>query len=125
MLLKLDGDGVMYRQISRAIRGAVRAGPLAVGARLPSTRNLASNLKVARNTVRAAYDQLANEGLLVSRAGSGCYVAWADTGRAPMPRTTHEAPQSRYAARLRDSARRTLQGVVSNQQRSLRFHMWG
>jgi GntR family transcriptional regulator / MocR family aminotransferase len=125
MLLKLDGDGVVYLQLSRAIRSAVRAGQLAVGARLPSTRDLASDLKVARNTVRAAYDQLANEGLLVSRAGSGCYVARSGSSRAPMPRSAHEAAQSRYAERLRDSAWRTLQGVMNNQHRRLRFNMQG
>ena len=45
------------------------------GARLPSTRALATTLGLARNTVHGAYDQLLAEGYLETRHGSGTYVA--------------------------------------------------
>jgi len=48
---------------------------LSCGARLPSTRNLANRWGVSRTTVELAYDQLRSEGYLVSKGGSGTYVA--------------------------------------------------
>lgn len=61
--------------IYRQIRARILDGALARGARLPSTRQLAQRWQVSRVTVDAAYDQLRSEGYLVSRAGSGTYVA--------------------------------------------------
>lgn len=122
MLLQLDGHGPMYLQLGRAIRGAVRHGQVAVGERLPSTRDLATDLKLARNTVRAAYDALVNEGVLVSRAGSGCYVARADASHSPVLRGAPVAPQSRYAHRLRSWGRQTPHGV-GNLHKGLRFDL--
>ena len=43
MQLKLDGSGPLYRQLYRALRGAVLGGGLAPGARLPSTRALVAS----------------------------------------------------------------------------------
>ncbi|MFI1866344.1 MocR-like pyridoxine biosynthesis transcription factor PdxR [Streptomyces jumonjinensis] len=58
-----------------ALREAVRSGRLAPGARLPSSRTLAADLGLARNTVAAAYAELAAEGWLTARQGSGTRVA--------------------------------------------------
>jgi GntR family transcriptional regulator/MocR family aminotransferase len=57
------------------LRGAVRDGRLAPGSRLPSSRTLAVDLGIARNTVAEAYAQLVAEGWLVARQGSGTWVA--------------------------------------------------
>ncbi|WP_059439243.1 PLP-dependent aminotransferase family protein, partial [Anaeromyxobacter sp. PSR-1] len=57
------------------IRDAILAGALAPGARLPSTRTLARDVGVSRNTVEQAFSQLDAEGLLVRRVGSGSVVA--------------------------------------------------
>ncbi|WP_026212686.1 PLP-dependent aminotransferase family protein [Longispora albida] len=65
------------RGLERALREAIRAGHLPAGLRLPSTRDLAGQLGVARGTVTAAYDQLAAEGYLEARRGSGTRVALA------------------------------------------------
>ncbi|WP_020554197.1 PLP-dependent aminotransferase family protein [Embleya scabrispora] len=61
--------------LERALRAAVRAGRLAPGAPLPSTRGLAAELGFARGTVTAAYDQLVAEGYLIARQGAATRVA--------------------------------------------------
>ena len=57
----------LIEQITQSIRTAIRDGGLAPGARLPSWRDLAVQLGVARGTVRAAYERLADELLVVAR----------------------------------------------------------
>ncbi|WP_326797922.1 PLP-dependent aminotransferase family protein [Streptomyces sp. NBC_01808] len=59
----------------RSLRDAVRTGRLAPGTRLPSSRALAADLGVARNTVADAYAELVAEGWLTARQGSGTRVA--------------------------------------------------
>lgn len=71
----LDAAQPLQRQIYDQLRGLILAGRAAGGTRLPSTRALAAELAVSRNTVAAAYDQLHAEGFLVGRVGSGSYVA--------------------------------------------------
>ena len=58
-----------------ALREAVRSGRLAPGTRLPSSRALAADLGVARNTVADACSELIAEGWLTARQGSGTRVA--------------------------------------------------
>lgn len=65
----------LYRQLYDALRGAILEGRLAAGARLPSTRLLASDLGVGRNTVLAAFEQLTAEGYLETTIGAGTRVA--------------------------------------------------
>jgi len=64
----------LHRQIYSQIKQAVRGGCFPNGARLPSTRVLAKLLRVSRNTVLAAYDDLAADDLLRPRRGSGMRV---------------------------------------------------
>lgn len=71
----LDGDGPLYQQVYRAARRAILAADLAPGVRVPSTRTLARDLGVSRNTVILAYDQLLAEGYIATREGSGTFVA--------------------------------------------------
>ncbi len=61
--------------LMEALREAVRTGRLAPGTRLPSSRALAADLGVARNTVADAYAELVAEGWLTARQGSGTRVA--------------------------------------------------
>ena len=74
MLLKLDGAGPLSLQLYQALRRAILQGKLAPGARLPSTRTLAGEMGLSRNTVLLAYEQLLSEGYAVGRHGSGTYV---------------------------------------------------
>lgn len=61
-------------QIVAYFREMISTGQLRSGSRLPPTRELASELGVARNTVALAYDRLVAEGYLESRTGSGTFV---------------------------------------------------
>jgi GntR family transcriptional regulator/MocR family aminotransferase len=65
----------LHTQLYRALRAAILRGELAPGARLPSTRALAADEGLARNTVLRAYDQLLGEGYVVGRRGSATRVA--------------------------------------------------
>ncbi|MFI5274431.1 MAG: GntR family transcriptional regulator, partial [Ktedonobacterales bacterium] len=57
------------------MRGAIVAGRLRSGERLPPTRDLARTLGVARLTVATAYDWLRAEGYVYGRVGAGTFVA--------------------------------------------------
>lgn len=65
----------VIRQVYDQVRGAIHAGALKPGGRLPSSRDLAHRLGVARASVVAAYDQLLAEGYAEGRTGSGTYVS--------------------------------------------------
>src|SRR5215470_1467055 len=65
----------LYRQLYERVRGSILRGQLTAGTRLPSTRALARELGVARNTVLLAYGQLLAEGYLESKVGHGTVVA--------------------------------------------------
>ncbi len=65
----------MHRQLYETVAGGIRGGEIARGMRLPSTRMLAKLLGVSRNTVLAAYDELAADGLIEGEPGSGMRVS--------------------------------------------------
>jgi GntR family transcriptional regulator / MocR family aminotransferase len=65
----------LQKQLYRQIRELIMTGQLEAGVRLPSTRDLVSQLGASRNTIVYAFDQLVAEGYLDSRAGSGMYIA--------------------------------------------------
>ncbi|MFG2354678.1 PLP-dependent aminotransferase family protein [Streptomyces sp. NPDC048521] len=73
--LEPTGSGGLRRGLTDALRDAVRTGRLAPGTRLPSSRSLATDLGIARNTVAEAYADLVAEGWLTARQGSGTRVA--------------------------------------------------
>ena len=73
-------------QIYDACLDAIVEGRLPRGARLPSSRQLAADWRVARNTVDDALAQLGAEGMLVRRVGAGTFVA--DPLPAPQPGRT-------------------------------------
>ncbi|MBN3853290.1 PLP-dependent aminotransferase family protein [Paraburkholderia sp. Ac-20340] len=74
---QLDKSGLepVYRQLLRLMQQAILTGKLAPGTKLPSSRTLAGDLGIARNTVVHVYDQLSAEGYVLSTTGSGTYVA--------------------------------------------------
>lgn len=71
-----------YRQIQDQIAEAVRAGQLEGGDRLPSARALAERLRVSNITTRRAYQELENDGIIVSQQGRGTFVTEQVTGAA-------------------------------------------
>ncbi|WNJ98349.1 PLP-dependent aminotransferase family protein [Thalassospiraceae bacterium LMO-JJ14] len=77
LMIAVDRDSAvpMHRQVYDQIRDAILGGRLAPGRRLPSTRALAVELSVSRNTVLAAFDQLFAEGYTEGHVGSGTRVS--------------------------------------------------
>lgn len=65
----------MTRQIREQLNDLIEAGELAAGSLLPSERELANTLKVARNVVRGAYEQLMDLGKLRSEGRKGRSVS--------------------------------------------------
>ena len=73
--ISLDPDIPLYRHLYTHLQSAILTGDLKPGARLPSTRALAIQLNVSRNTVLNAYQQLIAEGYLDGMVGNGTFVA--------------------------------------------------
>ncbi|WP_029684521.1 PLP-dependent aminotransferase family protein [Tatumella saanichensis] len=73
--LQFDSHGKLHQRLLRALQQAIIDGVFPPETRLPSTRDLAKELGVSRNTVLNAYDSLLAEGYVTSRTGSGTRVA--------------------------------------------------
>ena len=65
----------LYRQLYSHIKRLILNGDLKREARIPATRTLAATLGLSRNTVKTAMDQLAAEGYVQTRLGSGVFVS--------------------------------------------------
>lgn len=85
--LALAGEGgpPVFLQIARALAEAVRAGRLRPGQRLPGSRRMAGDLGVHRNTVLAAYAELAAEGWIDASHGRGTFVSPSIPDERPRP----------------------------------------
>jgi GntR family transcriptional regulator/MocR family aminotransferase len=75
-IIYLDSGSSMglQNQIRQKLVDGILSGSFPPGMKLPSSRKLAQQLDVARNTVVAAYQQLIADGYLVSRQRSGIFV---------------------------------------------------
>ena len=72
----------LQRQLAVALKDAIRQGSIRPGEAIPASRELATDLKVSRNTVQIAYDELVSEGYVDARPRSGLFVAEALAGQA-------------------------------------------
>jgi len=84
-------DSYLYHQIAESIRHAILEGQLKPGDRLPSVRKMMQQWQCTPGTVQRAYQELAQQGLVVSRPGQGTHV-------------TNALPQHRAQAPLRRAA---------------------
>ncbi|MEE1809763.1 MocR-like pyridoxine biosynthesis transcription factor PdxR [Streptomyces sp. BE133] len=99
--LETTGAAGLRAGLMDALREAVRTGRLGPGTRLPSSRSLAVDLGIARNTVADAYAELVAEGWLTARQGSGTRVARRAEPRRTATRATRSRPvRSRPAHNL-------------------------
>lgn len=74
ILLNRNKRATLQSQLYTALRASLTSGALKAGDAVPSSRDLASDLAVSRNTVIATYDQLIGEGYLEPRPRAGLFV---------------------------------------------------
>lgn len=95
-MLRLDPEAPepLFRQLAAGLTRAIRTGVLRPETRFPSSRTLAADLGVSRNTVLSAFDVLIAAGYLVARQGGGTFVAkeTADLFPAGRPADTVSGP---------------------------------
>ena len=94
----------LYKQLYQQIRAHVLTGKLPAHSRLPSVRELASELATSRNTVEGAYQELFAEGYLYSQPRSGYFVSALDPGTSA---PALSGPAGQVASRPRPAARFT------------------
>ena len=87
----------MTRQIREQLNALIDAGDLVAGTLLPSERELANTLKVARNVVRGAYEQLIDTGKLRSEGRKGRSVKSSSAKK----KATTKASKSTKASKAR------------------------
>ena len=75
ILLKNSSDSPIYEQIEEQLRAQILEGKMPEGEQLPSIRQLARDLKISVITTTRVYNDLCEEGFLVSVAGKGYFVA--------------------------------------------------
>ena len=85
----------MTRQIREQLNALIDAGSLAAGTLLPSERELANSLKVARNVVRGAYEQLMDAGKLRSEGRKGRSVGRSTKTGGTKKRSTSKKGNSK------------------------------
>lgn len=95
-----------------AIRELILTQRLNAGALLPSTRALAAELAIGRNTVVRAYDQLISEGYLTGSAGSGTYVSILK--HTPEAGSAKQRPRPQTPPQLSQRARTLLAAAASS-----------
>lgn len=98
----------LYQSLYTHMREAILSGELKGGMKLPSTRALANELNLSRNTVLNAYRQLLTEGYLEGRAGSGTFVAHV------LPETLLTAPRRFDTVSERRTVSTSLCGELRN-----------
>lgn len=81
MQVRIDNasDRAVYLQVVDQVKRDIALGRLVQEERLPTVRQLARQLAINPNTIAKAYRQLEQEGIIVTRAGSGAFVANHDS----------------------------------------------
>jgi GntR family transcriptional regulator/MocR family aminotransferase len=111
LVLDPGADEPLHRQLYDGIRLAVLSGGLPAGTRLASTRTMARELGVSRNTVMTAFNQLLAEGYLQGKVGSGTYVTRTLPDETLRARTVASRPEPH--GRRRTVSRRGQQLIAT------------
>ena len=72
--LNNESRKALYEQVYEYIKDKIKKGDLLRGDKLPSTRSLALNLHLSRQTITIAYEQLEAEGYIKAKRNSGYFV---------------------------------------------------
>ena len=105
-MLDRYSDEPLYRELYLKLRQLIETHALQSGTQVPSTRELATDLGIARNTVITAYDQLVTEGFLVSRPNARPIVV--KLGRKSLPITNITSTQIGLSKRGELLAQQTI-----------------
>ena len=103
----------LFEQLYRGLRDAIRAGRLAPGTRLPSSRAAAAALHLSRNTAVAAYDLLRAEGAIEARQGAAPRVLDVAPSSAPRPVEARAISLGPRGAAISQPARANLYAAPS------------
>ena len=79
MIISNSSSIPIYEQIKTSIINQILNNELSEDEALPSIRNLAQDLKISVMTIKKAYDELEEEGYIISRQGKGSFVAPKNT----------------------------------------------
>jgi GntR family transcriptional regulator/MocR family aminotransferase len=116
ILLSRTGPQTLRKQLYEELRRLITERVLPAGAALPSTRLLAQDLEIARNTVNAAYDQLTAEGYVQARRRATPIIVNLPIAPVAEP-DRMQAPSSRLSARgdimLRQPAHHGMPGQLA------------
>jgi GntR family transcriptional regulator len=108
IMVERSSEEPIYEQIARQIREMVASGELPAGTRLPTVRELASDLGVNLNTVARAYRLLEEEGFVLIRDRSGAEV----TSPARKP----ESERQRLCQELKKILARMFQAGMTQEE---------
>ena len=75
MIISNSSSVPIYEQIKKSIIDQIMKDELKEDQAIPSIRNLAQDIKISVMTIKKAYDELEQEGYIVSRQGKGTFVA--------------------------------------------------
>jgi GntR family transcriptional regulator/MocR family aminotransferase len=100
LTLNRDGDRSMQAQLIGQLKRMIQTGELEAGERLPSTRELAHELRISRNTVVAAYEMLQGEGYVEATLRLGFTVNKAAQAFRAMPLRARERREPEHAPSL-------------------------
>ena len=112
-------DGItLQEQICRQIRHGILSGAVALGSRVPTSRDLASRIGISRNTVTLAYERLIGEGYLHTRPASGTFVARVLPQDDRLPVAAEAAPKrhKQRQAERRPPLRPAGEGIGASEQ---------
>ncbi len=113
MALDPDDPRPPYQQVANALRAAILTRKFAPGDKLPSGSELAQRYGVARMTVQQAMRLLRDEGLIVSRQGSGIYVRERTTRAVALrPHVERAFEQPKVSIDFSGFSGETLHGVL-------------
>ena len=74
-----SSDRPVYQQIMDQVKRDIALGRLIKNEKLPTVRQLASQIAINPNTIAKAYRQLEQQGIIVTKAGAGAFVANLDS----------------------------------------------
>ena len=99
MIIRVDPDDPtpVYEQIRAQVTMMAATGTLAVGTRLPTIRQLASDLGLAKGTIAKAYEELDRDGVIVTRGRRGSFIQVPSVGEGKIVESKLRAAAEAFA----------------------------